>query len=222
MKGLGTNESTLTEIIGTRNNYEISEIKKVFKELYGKELIKWVESETSGRYRKLLISLLQANRRENPVADPNACKVDADNLYKAGAARWGTDEAIFNKIFALRSPEEIRLIAQIYQNSAGKPLEKAIKDEFSGDIKDLLRTIVRNFVNPHEYFATRIHEAVHGLGTDDVKLIRVVISRLEIDMPQIKMEYQRLFGKDMISAIRSDTSGDYRNLLVGILTQNIR
>ncbi len=222
MKGLGTNEDTLTEIIGTRNNYELSEIKRVFKELYGKELEYWVKSETSGCYRKLLVSLLQANRSENQVPDNNACMTDAQNLYKAGAARWGTDEAIFNKIFALRSPAELRVIAQCYQNTTGTPLLKAIDSEFSGDIKKLLKTVVHYITNPSEYFATRIRESVKGLGTNDKKLIRCIISRLEIDMPQIKADYTRLFGKDMVNDVRGDTSGDYRRLLIGLLNQNIR
>ena len=45
-------------------------------------------------------------------------------------------------------------------------------------------------------------------------LIRLLISRDEVDMPQIKNIYRHLFGKDMIEAIKSDTSGDYRKLLV--------
>ena len=53
-----------------------------------------------------------------------------------------------------------------------------------------------------------------GIGTRDAMLIRLLISRDEVDMPQIKNIYRHLFGKDMIEAIKSDTSGDYRKLLV--------
>ena len=68
-------------------------------------------------------------------------------------------------------------------------------------------------LNPSEYFATRVHHAVAGMGTNDKMLIRVLISRDEIDMPQIKAEYQRLYGRNMMGDIRSDTSGDYRKIL---------
>ena len=43
--------------------------------------------------------------------------------------------------------------------------------------------------------------------------MRVLISRDEVDMPQIKAEYQRLYGRDMMGDIRSDTSGDYKKIL---------
>ena len=213
MKGLGTDESVLIEIIGTRVNWQIKQIKEAFTKLYKKDLIKWVDSETSGAFKKLLISLLQGNRSENQNPDPSMMANDAQALYRAGAGRWGTDEAMFNKIFALRSAAEIRMISQYYEQQSGKSLLKAVDSEFSGDIKTLLYTIVQGLLNPSEYFATRIHSAVSGLGTNDKKLMRVLISRDEIDMPQIKAEYRRLYGRDMMGDIRSDTSGDYKKIL---------
>ena len=213
MKGIGTDESVLIEIIGTRVNWQIKQIKEAFTKLYKKDLIKWVDSETSGAFKKLLISLLQGNRSENQNPDPSMMANDAQALYRAGAGRWGTDEAMFNKIFALRSAAEIRMISQYYEQQSGKSLLKAVDSEFSGDIKTLLYTIVQGLLNPSEYFATRIHSAVSGLGTNDKKLMRVLISRDEIDMPQIKAEYRRLYGRDMMGDIRSDTSGDYKKIL---------
>ena len=213
MKGLGTDESVLIEIIGTRVNWQIKQIKEAFTKLYKKDLIKWVDSETSGAFKKLLISLLQGNRSENQNPDPSMMANDAQALYRAGAGRWGTDEAMFNKIFALRSAAEIRMISQYYEQQSGKSLLKAVDSEFSGDIKTLLYTVVQGLLNPSEYFATRVHSAISGLGTNDKKLMRVLISRDEVDMPQIKAEYQRLYGRDMMGDIRSDTSGDYKKIL---------
>ena len=45
-------------------------------------------------------------------------------------------------------------------------------------------------------------------------LIRVLVNRDEIDMPQIKQYYKQLYGKDMLDDIKNDTSGDYKKLLV--------
>lgn len=150
MKGLGTDESVLIEIIGTRVNWQIKQIKEDFNKLYKKDLIKWVDSETSGAFKKLLISLLQGNRSENQTPDPSMMSNDAQALYRAGAGRWGTDEAMFNKIFALRSAAEIRMISQYYEQQSGKSLLKAVDSEFSGDIKTLLYTVVQGLLNPSE------------------------------------------------------------------------
>ena len=53
-----------------------------------------------------------------------------------------------------------------------------------------------------------------GLGTRDTTLIRVLISRDEIDMPQIKQYFKHLFKKDLIDMIKGDTSGNYQKILV--------
>ena len=213
MKGIGTDEGVLVEIIGTRVNWQIKEIKEAFKTLYKKDLIKWVESETSGSFRKLLVSLLQGNRSENQMPDPNQCQQDAQALIRAGVGRWGTDEATFNKIFALRSAYELRMISDFYEKQTGKSLLKSIDSEFSGDIQKLLEAVVKGLFDPSEYFAHRVHQAIKGAGTKDRKLMRILITRDEIDMPQIRAAYQKLYGRDMVGDIRSDTSGDYKAIL---------
>ena len=81
-------------------------------------------------------------------------------------------------------------------------------------MKKTLKTIVYAIINPSEYFASRVYKAVKGLGTNNKLLIRVLVTRDEIDMPQIKEAYKRLYKKDMVKAIEDDTSGDYKRLLV--------
>lgn len=168
MKGLGTDESVLIEIIGTRVNWQIKQTKEDLNKMYKKDLIKWVDSETSGSFKKLLISFLQGNRSENQTPDPSMMSNDAQALYRAGAGRWGTDEAMFNKIFALSSAADMfRMISQYYEQQSGKSLLKAVDSEFSGDIKTLLYTVVQGLLNPSEYYANRVHSVVAGLGTND-------------------------------------------------------
>ena len=69
-------------------------------------------------------------------------------------------------------------------------------------------------ISPAEYFAKKVNKAVKGLGTDNTTLIRILITRDEKDMPQIKQFYKQLFKKDMLEAIKDDTSGNYRKILL--------
>ena len=59
-----------------------------------------------------------------------------------------------------------------------------------------------------------VNKAIKGWGTNDNLLIRVLVTRDEIDMPQIKQYYKQLYGKDMLADIKSDCSGDYQKLLI--------
>ena len=220
MKGIGTDEDTLIEILASRPGWYINKIKKKYKEKYNKELEEDVRGDTSGNFRNLLISLLQANRSTNQTPDKDECEKIANELYQAGEKKMGTDESIFNKYFALSSPHELLVIAREYHKLTGNLLTKAIDREFSGDIKKLLNTILYVQISPSEYFATRINDAVHGLGTNEKILTRVIVTRCEIDLPIMKQYYKQLYGKDMMKDIEDDVSGDYKELLIAICNQS--
>lgn len=56
-----------------------------------------------------------------------------------------------------------------------------------------------------------------GVGTDDTTLIRIVVSRSEIDLANIKEEFERMYDRTLLSAIISETSGDYKRALCAIV-----
>lgn len=56
--------------------------------------------------------------------------------------------------------------------------------------------------NRPNYFAERLHIAMKGLGTDDDALIRIIVSRCEIDLANIKYEYERAHSKTLLSAVK--------------------
>ena len=51
------------------------------------------------------------------------------------------------------------------------------------------------------YFAKRLHKAISGAGTRDRCLIRIVVTHSDIDMGNIKMEYEKLYGRSLASDI---------------------
>ena len=215
MKGMGTDEDSLIEILVSRPVSVLQQIKKKYKEKYKNELENNVKSDTSGDLQRLLVSILQCNRSQNRNPNVNDCAAKAQELYKAGEGKkWGTDSDVFNKIFTLSSPAELIQIAQQYHKIAGKTILQAIDAEYSGNAKKTLKAIVYALISPSEYFATRVNDAIKGFGTNDHLLIRVLITRDEIDMPQIKQYYKQLYGKDMVEAVKNDIGGDYRKLMI--------
>ena len=217
MARIGTNEATLIEIIATRPTHQLYQDKILFQQMYGKDLVRYVESETSGHFRKVLVAMLQCQRHEvdYPINEQEL-RMEAQRLYSAGAGRWGTDESVFTQIFATRSPVEIAAIASFYQQIAGVDLYTSLKKEFSGNVEKLLKAIFYCSINPPEWFATRVRNSLEGAGTKDKQLIRIIVSRAEIDLRQIKQAYYKLYGRDMVTDIRNDTSGDYKRILTEI------
>ena len=214
MKGAGTDEDSLIEIICSRPNSYMKKIKEKYKEKIGKDLESDLKSDIKGDLIKLLLPIVQGSRSENNNPNMEECKQKAKLLYDKGAAKWGTDESTFSKIFSEASPKELIVISQEYHKLTGDTILEAIEKEFSGNMKKAFKAIVYATLSPSEYFATRVKDAIKGFGTNDSLLMRVLISRDEIDMPEIKTFYRKMYGKDMVDDIKSDISGDYQKLMV--------
>ena len=214
MKGAGTNEDTLIEIISSRSPQQMNAVKACYQKKYSRDLETDVKKETSGTLQKILITLLQGKRSVNTNPNQAQCAQIAKEIFDAGEAKMGTDESVFNKYFGSLSPYELACVAQHYHKLTGHTILDAIDKEMHGDSKKAYRTIVYATLSPSEYFATRVNDAIKGFGTNDHLLMRILITRDEIDMPQIKQYYKQLYGKDMVTAIKNDISGDYQKLMV--------
>ena len=217
MKGLGTNEDTLIEILATRSNERINQIKARYLEIYKKDLVKVVQSDTSGFFRQVLLKLLEANRSNNPYPDQKDCNDCAKNLFFAATQKKEILNDTFLYVFTQKSREELALIAQVYYEWYRKTLFEVVKTSFSGDAKRILKAIVYALLSPSEYFAYRVNKAVKGLGTKDTMLIRILVSRDEIDMERIKRYYKQLYKVEMFDDVKNDVSGDYKTILLALI-----
>ena len=217
MKGLGTNEDTLIEILATRSNERINRIKQRYNEMYNRNLVADVESDTSGFFREILKKLLEANRPNNPYPDEQECSRNAKELYDAGVQKKGKEQLTYLYILTQKSREELATISKIYYKWYSKTLFQEIESLFSGDARRVLKAIVYALLSPSEYFAYRIHKAIKGLGTNDTILIRVLVSRDEIDINRIKRYYKQLYQKELYEAVKEVVSVDYRNLLLALI-----
>jgi annexin A7/11 len=220
MYGKGTDEDVLIEVMCGLSNNEIRAVGAQFAILYGKTLEDALREDTSGSFKRLMVSLACGGRDESMIIDPNQAKIDAQMLKDAGVGRMGTDESEFNRILCLRNYEQIKLIAQEYQNLTGNTLEKDIKKEFSGDVEDGMVAVLRCALNKPEFFARRLHKSMAGFGTYDRDLIRLVVTRCEVDMADIKEEFNKKYGKTLKSFIKGDTSGDYKHALYALIGEN--
>ncbi|XP_071807962.1 annexin-B12-like [Asterias amurensis] len=216
-KGLGTDEEALVEILCTKTNQEIREIKAQYKKDYLCDLKADIVGDTSGDFRRLLVSMCSAGREEGTLVDVDQAKVDAQEIFKAGEARWGTDEAVFNRILATRSYAQLRTMFEEYSKISEKGIEGAIASETSGDLRDGFLSLVKSVRDPCSFFAGRLHKSMKGLGTNDQMLIRCVVSRAEIDLVEIKEMFLTQYGMTLGDYIKDDTSGAYRDLLLRIV-----
>ncbi|XP_037046646.1 annexin B10-like [Bradysia coprophila] len=217
MAGMGTDESALVEILCTKNNEEIKRLVGVYEDMYERPLAEHLCSETGGHFRRLLTLIITGVRDETGLIEPEKVKQQAEELYAAGEAKLGTDEKVFNRIMAHSSFEHLKLVFEEYKKISGQTIEQAVKHEMGGELKDAMMALIEYTQSPQAFFAKRLHAAMKGLGTNDTTLIRIIVSRSEIDLGDIKNEFERLFDRTLLSAVKSETSGDYKKALCALI-----
>ncbi|XP_054281518.1 annexin B10-like [Macrosteles quadrilineatus] len=218
LSGVYCDDMAVIEILCTRSCREIKDISTTYEQLFNRPLAEHVCSRTRGDFRRFLTLITTAIRNPPDHVFPKKAKEQAEALHLAGEAKWGTDEAVFNKILTHESHEQLRLVFEEYKNITGRTIKQALQSELSGSLLEAMLTVVECVQNPLPvYYAKQLHKAMAGLGTDDATLIRIIVSRCEIDLGNIKQEYERLFGKTLESDVKGDTSGDYMKALVALI-----
>uniref|UniRef100_A0AAY4A4U4 Annexin n=1 Tax=Denticeps clupeoides TaxID=299321 RepID=A0AAY4A4U4_9TELE len=210
MKGLGTDEDTIMKLLTARSNVQRQQIKAAYKTLFGKDLVDHLKSELGGKFESLIVGLMTA-----PIA------YDAELLRHAikGA---GTDEKVLIEILASRTPDQVKEIIATYKNMYDHDLEHDVTGDTGGHFRRMLVILLQ--VRPHliikcarsvpAYFAECLYHSMKGAGTDDETLIRIMVTRSEVDMLDIRKEFRRMFATSLHAMIKGDTSGDYRKCLL--------
>ncbi|EDQ87686.1 uncharacterized protein MONBRDRAFT_33246 [Monosiga brevicollis MX1] len=219
MKGVGTDEQVLIETICTKSNAEIRAIKEAYATLFKRDLEKDVKSETGGHFKRALISALQGNREEGKPVDMAKARQEAEELHKAGEKKWGTDESKFLQVIGLRSFPQLRATFEEYRKISKYDIVRSIEREMGGDLKNSMKAMAMCAIDRPGYFAERIYKTMKGAGTADRALIRLIVSRSEIDMVEIKERFFSMYNKSLGSMIHGDTGGDYRRTLLTLVKE---
>uniref|UniRef100_A0A8C2ZE68 Annexin n=1 Tax=Cyclopterus lumpus TaxID=8103 RepID=A0A8C2ZE68_CYCLU len=239
IKGAGTDEACLIEILSSRSNAEIINITKIYKAEYGKSLEDAISSDTSGHFRRLLVSLSQFNAilcaRSKPhlragvsfqisIHDfPSSIEVHRmPSVVPLSQPHMLTFfDTHFTRVFKYYDCDScLLLVFQEYQQMCGRDIEKSICREMSGNVESGMVAVVKCIKNTPAYFAERLHKAMQGAGTKDETLIRIMVTRCEVDMLDIRQAYVKTYGKSLYNHISGDTSGDYKKLLLKLCGGN--
>jgi len=220
IKGLGTNDDELIEILCTRTNIELKEMKAAYQRLFSVDVEKDVIGDTSGHYRDMLLAILRADRPESGTVDIEAAKRDAQTLYAAGEGKFGTDEKTFINILTSRSYPHLYAVGEQYAIITGHSLESGISKETSGNFK---KAMTVTLTPRDEYFAEGIRHCIAGAGTDDGKLIRMVsyLANSKEWMKAVNSYYTHKYKHTLVNDIGGDTSGWYKKTMQAVVQNRV-
>lgn len=196
----------IIDVLCTMSNDEIKKISDTYQSIHGKSLAQHLKDQTSGHLSNLLVNIAFNKRDESPMINDESANLYAI-ILKDSINRFFKDEGKVTEIFSSRSHRQIKTIAQKYAALGGNTLQKDIINKFSGEFRDTLLAIL-NGDSQQKHYAERLHKSMAGLGTSDNALIRLCITRCEIDMLNIKKDFQAMFEDSLKSYIEGDTSGE--------------
>ncbi|KAL6705709.1 hypothetical protein ACN47E_006498 [Coniothyrium glycines] len=217
MKGLGTKEVILDDVLVARSNADINAIKDRYQQLFKRSLQSDLRSDLSAGTEQMYDMIIAARRPEDsyPV-NPQEIDQAVTALQSALGGFVGKNSAQICQILTSKNDAQLRAISQTYEQRFHKSLDSVLKSALSGHMEDALRLLVHRAKNRAEAEAVRLEESMAGLGTKDTLLVQRVV-RCHWDrnfMNAVNNEYKKLYKKDLYRRIEGETRGDYEKLMV--------
>ena len=223
IKGAGTNEALLNDVLIGRSNADMRAIKQAYNKTYHKNMESEVAGDLSFKTKDLFNKVMSATRAEesSPVI-PQQIEKDVADLYAATVGRAvGADQVTVCNILASRSDAQIRTIAQQFQQRYHSDLTKAMEKKFEGHMEEALVLLIKRATDPAMTDAEQLEGAMAGVGTKNYLLITRIVkihwNRQHMD--QVKRAYQHRYKKDLIARVKGEIKDKhYEGLMVACLT----
>jgi len=209
-------EKAIIEIIITRPRSHLILVQKIYKKFYNVSLKNDILNLSDKNFSEFLIAILSSNRPSGVTIKPNDAYNIAKDIIKNGVKQYGKNVNLFKQVFVDRSREDLIMISRAFYDLYKKNLYEVIDNELSGTNKKLIKDILYGLITPAQWFAKKAYKAMKGPGTDEKTLNRVIVSRAEIDMDDIRDYYFRDRNTDLRNDIDGDCSGAYGQLLMNL------
>lgn len=217
MKGMGTKEVILDDILIGRSNADMNAIKEKYQQLFKRTLEADLRSDLSAGTEQMYMMIVAARRNEDsyPV-NPQEIEQWVTELQAAIGGFVGKNATQVCQILTSKNDAQLKAIAETYHRRFQRDLDSQLKSAFSGHMEDALRLMISRAVNRPAAEAVRLEDSMAGLGTKDKLLVQRVV-RCHWNqgfMAAVSAEFQRIYKRDLVKRIEGETSGDYERLLV--------
>jgi len=157
--------------------------------------------------RHILVSLLNVDRPfTNKRADKMAAKERANQLYNDRDILSLLCEPVGRN----QLKETLAAFLQLYRVDINQFIDENCSS-LSTHAKDTLKDCVLHIDNPPLYFAKKMKDA------NETQMLRLMVSRSEIDLYYIKREFLRWYSSQLQDAIHKQCGREYAKLLTEIL-----
>ncbi|KAF2291853.1 hypothetical protein GH714_035855 [Hevea brasiliensis] len=236
--GWGTDEKAIISILGHRNSFQRKLIRLAYEEIYQEDLITLLKSELSGDLERAIClwtlepadrdAVLANEALRKPILDYRviieiSCVKSPEDLLAAKRAyrfryKHSLEEDVASRSHTSRDIRKLLVaVVSAYRYDGAEIDDKDLLGDPADEYFAALRMVIRCIRDPKKYFAKILRYAINTKGTDEDALSRVIVTRAEKDLKEIKELYMKRNNIALDAAVGRDTSGDYKAFLLALL-----
>ncbi|XP_075523152.1 annexin Gh1-like [Primulina tabacum] len=148
-----------------------------------------------------------------PAQVPSVAE-DCEQLHKAFSG-WGTKEGLIISILGHRNAAQRKLIRQVYAETYGEDLLKALDKELTNDFE---RAVMLWTLDPLERDAYIANEATKRWTSSNQVLVEIACARSPKELLLARDAYHIRFKRSLEEDVAYHTTGDFRKLLVPLVS----
>ncbi|KAK3520734.1 hypothetical protein QTP70_031473 [Hemibagrus guttatus] len=130
------------------------------------------------------------------------------------AALEQKDVSTLVRILTNHSNDQRQSLAETYRSVTHQDLSVRLKTVLNGDLEVLILDLM---MTPEQFEAQRLRRAMEGLGTDEETLLEILCLRSQEHLSNLAAVYTKEYQRDLENDLTSETSGDFRQLLLALL-----
>ncbi|CAJ1959015.1 unnamed protein product [Sphenostylis stenocarpa] len=206
----------IAEIACVLSAQELLAVRSAYHDRYKLSLEEDVASHTTGHLRQLLVGLVGSYRYEGDEINAKLTRIEANVLHESIKEKKANYEEVI-MILTTRSKNQLVATLNSYRDEHGISISKKLVDQKSNDFLKVLHTAIRCINDPKKYYEKALRNIMKKLGTDEDGLSRVVVTRAEKDLKDIKELYYKRNSVHLEDEVSKETSGNYKKFILTLL-----
>ncbi|KAL3825649.1 hypothetical protein ACJIZ3_021678 [Penstemon smallii] len=216
------NYKALIEIFTCRKSSHVLLIIQAYLAKYRKHLDHEIVSiEPPHPYQKILMAFSASHKAHYDDISQHIAKCDAKRLFQTGEGKLGAiDEAVVLEIFSKRSIAQLKLTFFFYKHIYGHSYTSFLKNGHFGEFEHTVRFVAKCISSPPKYYAKALYECLKGTTIDDGGLVRIIVSRSDVDMDEIEKLFEKKYGMELKNVICEVIQEEnHRDFLVALVNK---
>jgi len=211
------NYHVVAEIASVLSAEELLAVRRAYHNRYKRSIEEDVSANTTGHLRQLLVGLVSSFRYEGDEINAKLAQIEANVIHESVKEKKGNNEEEVIRILTTRSKTQLVATFNRYRDEHGISISKKLLDQTSDDFHKTLHTAIRCINDHKKYYEKVLRNAIKKFGTDEDGLTRVIVTRAEKDLRDIKELYYKRNSVHLEDAVSKEISGDYKKFILTLL-----